>query len=117
MMVLVLYAIPMVLVMTVVCVATHLREVGESSLDMYTQICSCTRTHVACQEAALAGAPDGVGVPLALIAGLAAHNMNGYSLQGGAVGGGMQWIGVVSYNKLVYNIIKITTPCFHCTPL
>ena len=34
----------------------------------------------------------------------------GYSLQGGAVGGGysrrgVQWIGVVLCNKLVYNII------------
>ena len=41
----------------------------------------------------------------------------GYSLQGGAVGGGLQCLGVVLYNKLVYNIIQITTPCFHCTPL
>ena len=41
----------------------------------------------------------------------------GYSAEGGAVGGGVQWIGVASYNKLVYNIIQITTPCFHCTPL
>ena len=29
----------------------------------------------------------------------------GYSLQGGAVGGGVQRIGVVLYNKLVDNII------------
>ena len=26
-------------------------------------------------------------------------------------------MGVVFYNKLVYSIICITTPCFHCTPL
>ena len=25
-------------------------------------------------------------------------------------------MGVVLYNWLVYNIIQITTPCFHCTP-
>ena len=35
---------------------------------------------------------------------------------------GVQWIGGavdwgVSYSKLVYNVIQITTPCFHCTPL
>ena len=41
----------------------------------------------------------------------------GYSLQGGAVGGGVQWMGVALYSKLVYNIIQITTPRFHCTPL
>ena len=41
----------------------------------------------------------------------------GYSLQGGAVRGGVQWIGVALHDKLVDNIIEITTPCFHCTPL
>ena len=39
-----------------------------------------------------------------------------YSLQG-VQWEGVQWMGVVSYNKLVYNIIQITTPCFHCTTL
>ena len=29
----------------------------------------------------------------------------GYSLQGGCSGRGVQWIGVVLYNKLVYDII------------
>ena len=29
----------------------------------------------------------------------------GYSSKGGAVGGGVQWMGVVLYNKLVYNIV------------
>ena len=43
--------------------------------------------------------------------------LHGYSLQGGAVGGGVQWIGVVSYSKIVYNNIGIITTCFHCTPL
>ena len=42
----------------------------------------------------------------------------GYSAEGGAVGvGWVQWIVVVLYNTLVYNIIQITTPCFHCNPL
>ena len=39
----------------------------------------------------------------------------GYSLQGGAVGG--EWMGVILYSKMVYNTTRITTPCFHCTPL
>ena len=30
---------------------------------------------------------------------------NGYSLQGGVVGGGVQWMGVVLYGKTAYNII------------
>ena len=30
---------------------------------------------------------------------------------------GVQQIGVVLSNTLVYNIIQITTPRFHCTPL
>ena len=34
-----------------------------------------------------------------------ASNMAGYSLQGGAVGRGVQWMGVVLCNKLVTNII------------
>ena len=38
-------------------------------------------------------------------------------IQGGCSRRGVQWIGVVSYNKLVYDITSITTPCFHCTPL
>ena len=42
---------------------------------------------------------------------------HGYSAEGGAVGGGVQWIGVVLCSKIVYNIISIPTPCFHCTPL
>ena len=29
----------------------------------------------------------------------------GYSLQGGCSGRGVQWMGAVSYNKLVHNII------------
>ena len=37
--------------------------------------------------------------------------------RGGCSGSGVQWIGVVLYSKLVYNIIYITTPCFHFTPL
>ena len=36
---------------------------------------------------------------------------------GGCSGRGVQWVGIVSYNQLVHNIIQITTPCFHCTPL
>ena len=35
----------------------------------------------------------------------------------GCSGKGVQWMGVVLYNKLVDNIIQITTPCFHCTHL
>ena len=35
----------------------------------------------------------------------------------GCSGRGVQRIGVVLYHKLVYHIISITTPCFHCTPL
>ena len=38
-------------------------------------------------------------------------------ITGGCSGRGVQWMGVVSYNKLVHNTIQITTPCFHCTPL
>ena len=38
-------------------------------------------------------------------------------IKGGCSGSGVQWIGVVLCNKLVYNIIQFTTPCFHCTPL
>ena len=38
-------------------------------------------------------------------------------IKGGCSRRGVQWMGVVLYNKLVYNIIQITTPCFHCTPL
>ena len=35
----------------------------------------------------------------------------------GCSGRGVQWMGVVSYGKIVHNTIQITTPCFHCTPL
>ena len=35
----------------------------------------------------------------------------------GCSGRWVQWMGVVLYNKLVYDIIYISTPCFHCTPL
>ena len=38
-------------------------------------------------------------------------------ITGGCSGSGVQWMGVVLYNELVDNIIQITTPCFHCTPL
>ena len=38
-------------------------------------------------------------------------------ITGGCSGRGVQWMGVVLYNKLVYNTIQFTTPCFHCTPL
>ena len=39
-------------------------------------------------------------------------------IKGGCSSGrGVKWIGVVSYDKLVYHIVKITTPCFHCTHL
>ena len=38
-------------------------------------------------------------------------------ITGGRSGRGEQWMGVVVYNKLVYQIIQITTPCFHCTHL
>ena len=38
-------------------------------------------------------------------------------ITGGCSGRGVQWIGVVLCNKLVYNSIQITTPCFHCKPL
>ena len=38
-------------------------------------------------------------------------------ITGGCSGRRVQWIGVVLCNKLVYNIIHSTTPCFHCTPL
>ena len=38
-------------------------------------------------------------------------------ITGGCSGSGVQWMRVVLYNKLVYNSIQITTPCFHCTPL
>ena len=31
--------------------------------------------------------------------------LNGYSLQGGAVGGGVQWMGAALYNKTAYNIM------------
>ena len=37
--------------------------------------------------------------------------------RGGRSGWGVQWIGVVLCNKLVYNSVHITTPCFHYTPL
>ena len=37
--------------------------------------------------------------------------------RGGCSGSGVQWIEVVLYSKLVYDVIQITTPCFHCTPL
>ena len=30
---------------------------------------------------------------------------HGYSSKGGAVGGGVQWMGVVSYNDTAYNIM------------
>ena len=48
---------------------------------------------------------------------VASERKAGYSAEGGAVGGGVQWIGVVLYGKIVFNIIRFTTPCFHCTPL
>ena len=38
-------------------------------------------------------------------------------ITGGCSGRGVQWIGVTLYNKIVYIIMRITTPCFHCTPL
>ena len=38
-------------------------------------------------------------------------------ITGGCSRRGLQWMGVVLYNQLVYNIIRITTPCFLCTPL
>ena len=41
----------------------------------------------------------------------------GYSLTGGAVGGGCGGCGVVLCNKTAYNRMSTTTPCFHCTPL
>ena len=41
----------------------------------------------------------------------------GYSAEGGAVGGGCSGWGWYYIAKLVHNIIYITTPCFHCTPL
>ena len=41
----------------------------------------------------------------------------GIHQRGGAVGGWVQWMGVVLYNKTAYNIMYTTTPCFHCTPL
>ena len=37
-------------------------------------------------------------------------------IKGGCSRRGVQWMGVVLHNKIVYNIIEITTPCFHCTP-
>ena len=37
-------------------------------------------------------------------------------ITGGCSGRGVQWMGVALHNQLVYNIICITTPCFHCTP-
>ena len=37
--------------------------------------------------------------------------------RGGCSGRGVRWMGVVLYSKIVHNIIQITTPCFHCTPL
>ena len=36
--------------------------------------------------------------------------------QRGVQSEGVQWMGVVLYNELVYNMIQVTTPCFHCTP-
>ena len=38
-------------------------------------------------------------------------------ITGGCSGRGVQWMGAELCNKLVYNIISITTPCFHYTPL
>ena len=38
-------------------------------------------------------------------------------ITGGCSGMGVQWMGVVLYNKLVNNMIQITTPRFHCTTL
>ena len=38
-------------------------------------------------------------------------------ITGGCSGRGAQWMGVVLYNELVHNVIWITAPCFHCTPL
>ena len=32
----------------------------------------------------------------------------GYSAEGGAVGGGWQWMGVVLYSKLVHNTVQNT---------
>ena len=43
--------------------------------------------------------------------------LNWILCRGGCSGWGVQWIGVVLCNKLVHNVIQITTPCFHCTPL
>ena len=38
-------------------------------------------------------------------------------ITGGCSGRGVQRIGVVLYNELVYDSIQITTPRFHCTLL
>ena len=38
-------------------------------------------------------------------------------IKGGCSRRGVQWMGIVLYDQLVCNIIWITTPCFHCTPL
>ena len=38
-------------------------------------------------------------------------------IKGGCSGRWVQRMGVVLYDKLVYNSLQITTPCFHCTPL
>ena len=42
---------------------------------------------------------------------------SGYSSKGGCSRRGVQRMGAVLHDKLVYNIIQITTHCFHCTPL
>ena len=38
-------------------------------------------------------------------------------IKGGCSRRGVQWMGVVLYNKTAYNTMRTTTPCFHCTPL
>ena len=38
-------------------------------------------------------------------------------VKGGCSRRGVQWMGVALYNKVVYNILYTTSPCFHCTPL
>ena len=38
-------------------------------------------------------------------------------ITGGCSGRGVEWIGVALCNKLVYNSILFTIPCFHCAPL
>ena len=52
----------------------------------------------------------------ALLVKLASNPRLWIFITGGCSRRRVQWMGVVSYCKLVYNTIQITTPCFHCTP-